>query len=171
MCSPTACCSVRTARLRGVQVRRLRYPYADGRTAMPGQQSCLFDVPCVICQAAVNRDHSILIPGRTTCPAEYALDYRGYVMASSTSDRRAGFACVEERMERGQTNATLSTSDPVLGFVETGVPIGDGDTRWDEVACVHCLRTSGLTRRTSTGYMVCLDACLFSVFVDRKSVV
>ena len=51
------------------------------------------NVPCAVCY--VNRSASIMIPGQTTCPASWTIEYYGYLMTTSMQHRRSMFVCVD----------------------------------------------------------------------------
>jgi len=52
------------------------------------------NVPCAVCYAST-RGTSITIPGQTTCPASWTLEYYGYLMAQHHKFHRSMHECVD----------------------------------------------------------------------------
>lgn len=61
------------------------------------------DVPCAVCHTP-GRVTQIMLPAQTSCPADWTLEYKGYLMTSPSMDGytnpNTGTLCVDESPER-----------------------------------------------------------------------
>jgi hypothetical protein len=58
-----------------------------------------FDVPCAVCLKDTT-SMTLLMPGTNVCPAAFATEYKGYLMASSYNQQQNNtFICVDRDME------------------------------------------------------------------------
>ena len=100
------------------------------------------DAPCSVCYAST-RIAKITIPGRTSCPPLWTMEYNGYLMTDKldTNHRSRVPVCVDVNAETVPESA-IATTTSLLYFIETtctGIdcpPYADGS----EVACVVCTK-------------------------------
>lgn len=55
------------------------------------------DAPCVVCE--VPRAAELMVPGRTSCPAGWTLEYNGYLMSHQMDETSSDWACVDAAAE------------------------------------------------------------------------
>ncbi|XP_072021052.1 uncharacterized protein [Amphiura filiformis] len=57
------------------------------------------DVPCAVCRVT-GRSTQLMIPAKTTCPADWTSEYKGYMMSASYDyDHQTEYVCVDENAE------------------------------------------------------------------------
>lgn len=56
------------------------------------------NVPCAVCMAT-SRGTVLVIPGKTSCPPQWTVEYSGYIMAERMTGKRATFECVDSSQE------------------------------------------------------------------------
>ena len=95
-------------------------------------------VPCAVCHVS-RRETVLTIPAGLTCPDEWAVEYRGYLMSSHANHSRRSIVCVdrdpESLCEEGKNG-----NGALLYHVEAG-SIGLNSDYYDpekELACVVC---------------------------------
>ncbi|XP_013388451.1 uncharacterized protein LOC106157369 [Lingula anatina] len=68
------------------------------RTNFGGKNFKNQDAPCAVCYTQ-NRTSHVMIPAWKTCPTEWTLEYRGYLVAQFYSQYRTKFVCLDEAPE------------------------------------------------------------------------
>ncbi len=72
------------------------------------------NAPCAVCSvcSVSTRAEMIMIPAKTSCPADWTREYFGYLMSEGTHNYRTMFICVDEGMESiPGTSGHLEASD------------------------------------------------------------
>lgn len=99
------------------------------------------NVPCAVCRAAT-RLSVVMIPAEINCPATWTMEYRGFLMAARSPDKRTTFECVDEAM---QTLSTTDTGGAIFihtkAACNTGLPCSS--TTYNsalELSCVVCTK-------------------------------
>ncbi len=99
------------------------------------------DVPCAVCQVT-GRSTMLMIPAKTTCPAGWTSEYKGYLMtAYCTHAHQTEFICVDQEAE-ARPGTSASTNGALMYPVEAtcgsnGLPCGPYQAG-GELACVVC---------------------------------
>ena len=98
------------------------------------------DGTCVVCE--VPRSSQVMIPGRTSCPTGYTLEYNGYIMANYYQRQRSIFVCVDAAPELAGSSAN---NDGTLWYpteIECGsLPCGtNGYVQDRELTCAVCTK-------------------------------
>lgn len=99
-----------------------------------------FDAECVVCE--VPRAAELMIPGRTSCPAGWTLEYNGYLMSEGYEQNAGDWTCVDAAAESGGLPAPESGHLWYPTEVSCGaLPCQDGGyVQGREVACVVCTK-------------------------------
>ncbi|XP_072024569.1 uncharacterized protein [Amphiura filiformis] len=101
----------------------------------------MHDVPCAVCRV-IGRSSQLMIPAKTTCPADWTSEYRGYMMSAYYDhNHQKEYVCVDENAE-----ARLGTSSYAGGAFMYPVEASCGDrglpclpyVAGNELACVIC---------------------------------
>ena len=111
-------------------------------------------VPCALCKRRDQNAKTLLYPGGTTCPSGFAIDYRGYIMA--TPGHRGEHVCVDEAAEG--IGSTVSEGGVRLKPVEyaTGTPVLPPEYIPNaEATCVVCGSISSGSVYTRWGRTAC----------------
>ena len=76
------------------------YEPADGRTdQFFGNGHSQHDVPCTVCNAK-SRSSSIMVPGMKMCPADWSLEYTGYLMSGRYNHKSSSdYYCIDAAAE------------------------------------------------------------------------
>ncbi|CAB4016401.1 Hypothetical predicted protein, partial [Paramuricea clavata] len=74
------------------------------------------DVPCVVCH--VIKRASQMVPGRNVCPAGWAREYKGYLMAGRHNFHGTMYTCVDEAPD--YTQGTHADRDGALFYFVEG---------------------------------------------------
>jgi hypothetical protein len=99
-----------------------------------------FDATCVVCE--VPRAAQLMIPGRTSCPTGWTMEYNGYLMSSHHTHNKEDWTCVDATPE---TAGSSANSDGHL-FYPTEVQCGSllcqngGYVQNREVTCAVCTK-------------------------------
>ncbi len=98
------------------------------------------NAPCAVCSVST-RAEVIMIPAKTSCPADWTKEYVGYLMSEGAANHRTMFICVDEGMEAVPgTSSHMEASD--LFHVEANcisLPCPPyNDTQ--ELGCVVCTK-------------------------------
>ena len=56
------------------------------------------NAPCAVCSVST-RAEMIMIPAKTSCPADWTREYVGYIMSERTGNYRTEYICVDQDME------------------------------------------------------------------------
>jgi len=97
------------------------------------------DGTCAVCE--VPRATQVMIPGRTSCPTGWTLEYNGYIMSQHYTHQKSDFLCVDANPELAGSTAN---SDGHLWYpteVECGAlpcPATGGYVQDRELACAVC---------------------------------
>lgn len=108
-----------------------------GVASLKGLQN--YDARCVVCEAPANL--VLMIPGTTTCPASWTLQYFGFLMANNHSEQtKSEFVCVDAAPEQtgSQTNSNGSLWYPTE--TECGSLPCPPYVQDREVACAVCTK-------------------------------
>ena len=106
------------------------------------------DVSCSVCYTPT-RSTKITIPGRTTCPADWTMEYTGYLMTGRhTTDHFSRVpVCVNVNSQPiPGTGASVQLDRSLLYFIEvvcTGIPCSNTASSYQdgvEIACVVCTK-------------------------------
>jgi hypothetical protein len=97
-----------------------------------------FEAECVVCE--VPRATQLTIPGRTSCPAGWTLEYNGYLMSHLYTDNGSDWLCVDAAPEQHGTAGVLGGHLFYPTEIECGaLPCApDGYVQDREVACAVC---------------------------------
>jgi hypothetical protein len=99
-----------------------------------------YDATCVVCE--VPRTAELMIPGRTSCPGGWTLEYNGYLMSSHHTQNQSDWSCVDATPEMAGSSAN---QDGHL-FYPTEVQCGSllcqngGYVQNREVTCAVCTK-------------------------------
>jgi hypothetical protein len=98
------------------------------------------DANCVVCE--VPRPEQLMIPGQTTCPMGWALEYAGYLMSSNYTQNRQDWVCVDAAAEAAgsatsQNGHLLYPTEAECGSLpcQTGGYVQDR-----EITCAVCTK-------------------------------
>jgi hypothetical protein len=111
---------------------------AYGVASLTGLQD--YDASCVVCE--VPRSEELMIPGKTSCPAGWSLEYNGYLMSTHYQQTKGDWTCVDAAPEK---TGSVTNSDGHL-FYPTEVECGSlpcmnlGYVQDREVACAVCTK-------------------------------
>jgi hypothetical protein len=99
-----------------------------------------YDARCVVCE--VPRSEQLMIPGRTSCPGGWSLEYNGYLMSHHYQQTKGDWSCVDAAPEMSGSSAN---DDGHLWYpteVECGsLPCQNlGYVQDQEVACAVCTK-------------------------------
>ena len=83
-------------------------------------------MPCVVCQAMVERTAQFVLPGRNVCPASWTTEYYGFLVAPAFGyAQKEAYTCVDsapEAIPSGGPSTDPSMIWPVGAECGTGVP-------------------------------------------------
>ncbi len=71
------------------------------------------DAPCAVCCTSA-REIVLMIPAKTQCPPSWTLEYTGYLMSASNSQRRSMFECIDKDPQSVPGSAT--NTNPALFY-------------------------------------------------------
>jgi hypothetical protein len=96
------------------------------------------DANCVVCEVA--RPEQLMIPGQTTCPTGWALEYAGYLMSSNYTQNRQDWICVDAAAEAAGSSTSQSGHLLYPTEAECGsLPCQTGGYVQDrEITCAVC---------------------------------
>lgn len=95
------------------------------------------EAACAVCE--IPAEKTIMIPGRRTCPSNYALLYDGYLMSYLyTVAHRGEWVCVDRNAEAIAGSSAGDEGGAGLWPTETESPPGMGYNQDWEVTCVVC---------------------------------
>ena len=110
----------------------------SGGSSQPLTRSTYYNLPCAVCYVST-RDTILTIPAKLNCPANWTLEYNGYLMAGRYSHTgRTLYECVDRSPQRGNSGgnyALLYHVEPVCD-VFSCPPYDSGK----ELTCVVCSR-------------------------------
>ncbi|XP_013413157.1 uncharacterized protein LOC106175614 [Lingula anatina] len=96
------------------------------------------DAVCAVCHTP-GRPTQLMIPAKTSCPGDWLMEYKGYLMAESKNHQRSEYICVDEVPEidsagmKDQNGGLLYNVEAVCGSLPCPNYV-DGR----ELACVVC---------------------------------
>ena len=98
-----------------------------------------YDVPCAMCLAST-RSSQIMIPARRECPADWTMEYRGYLVSNHYNHQKNEFICMDEAPDTIGSTADndgnlFYTVEAVCGSLPC-LPYASG---W-ELTCVVCTK-------------------------------
>ena len=97
------------------------------------------NVPCVVC--STSRSKLFMLPGNSTCPRTWTLEYSRYLMAAKKVQQRTSFQCVDKDPE-SIPGSVASIDSAVFYHVEAtchGIPCPPYDPQ-KELTCAVCTK-------------------------------
>ena len=101
------------------------------------------DVVCSVCQAP-GRSWGLTVAGRFDCPAGFAADYNGYLMAELSTAERTNYICVDGDAQ-GVPGSTTNHNSATLFPTETADSLSSNYVNGREVTCAQCSSSAGPT--------------------------
>ena len=104
-----------------------------------------FDAVCSVCRTP-GRSWSLMVSGRSDCPASFHVDYAGYLMAETHAAKRSEHICVHEQAEGVQGSGAdepAGTSGTLYSTETAGGLKNYKDN--NEVTCAQCSSNAGPT--------------------------
>ncbi len=107
---------------------------------IPVQGNNNYNAPCAVCHVST-RSALLLIPAKYSCPANWTMEYYGYLMSGSLFHKRTHFVCVDHSME-GLAGSHANTDGALfyhVGATCYGLPCPPYSTN-KELNCVVCTK-------------------------------
>ena len=99
------------------------------------------DIPRAVCVVPTN-ELVLMIPGKTSCPANFTREYYGYLMSERVHSihYRSTFECVDKDLESVPGSGEYLAAGGLFGYVEAvcnGLPCPPYNN-YKEINCVVC---------------------------------
>ena len=114
--------------------------YTNDFTPLQNMQD--YDVPCAVCSTTRG---VMMIPAKKTCPADWTLEYYGYLMSEGYEKLASEFVCVDRFPDHSDVDGSSGNQDgALLSPVEARCASDHGNlpcnpyTNGYELTCVVC---------------------------------
>lgn len=120
--------------------RLFRVEFESTTASMYAYQSLVpYDAACAVCQRPSTRSHHLMIPGKTSCPTNYAVDYTGFLMGGNAAYAgRSEYTCFDSAPDRFGSSANENSAAMFGTFITDYLPTMDTYKAYLELSCIVC---------------------------------
>ena len=93
-------------------------------------------VPCSVCQRPSRLSASLMVPGATTCPQGFSVDYLGFVVSPADNQNKGQYICLNQQAT--SIGSASNSIGSLMNAVEADNPVPLGYTPSWELSCVVC---------------------------------
>ncbi len=100
------------------------------------------NAPCAVCSVST-RAEIIMIPAKTSCPADWTREYFGFLMSEGTGNYRTMYICVDEGMESVPNTSGHMESSDLWNTEASCISLPCNDDQYNdhqELGCVVCTK-------------------------------